>query len=190
VVSQQDVDSARNTLGNQLLAQLNTELKSKNLTVLDKAYTLESVAFTTDKPVGTESPSFNADLKAKVTGLAINTDDLDKLVKDRISQTLATNKTLEEKQDSPPAYKLKSTDPSLESAILGVHFEGQAVMNVDLNGIAQDLAGKSRSQATEILRSKAEIDRIDITLAPSWQQSFPFFAQKIDVELGKGAASQ
>jgi hypothetical protein len=65
--------------------------------------------------------------------------------------------------------------------VLQVHFEGQAVYNVDLQNIAPQLVGKSQSQVNDILMSKAQIDRVDITLAPSWQKNFPFFASKIHV---------
>jgi hypothetical protein len=66
-----------------------------------------------------------------------------------------------------------------------VHFEGKAVAKVDLNNINSELVGKSRDQANEILRNKADVERIEITLAPSWQKNFPWFKEKIEVRVAE-----
>lgn len=182
VVSQQDIDYSRNTLGEQIIKSINDKLKAGGLYLIEKAYTVEVIQFTTDKPAGTETPGFNASLKAKITGLAYSSKQLKQLVIQRITQTLSANKSLEA-ADNTPSYKLKSVDLAEGRAVLAVHFEGQAVMNVGLENMAQELVGKNRNQVTEILRSKAEIDRIDITLAPSWQKIFPFFKNRIKISL-------
>jgi hypothetical protein len=182
VVTQADLDSARNSLGDQMLLNLNSELRQKNLAILEKSYLLDSVQFTADSSAGTQSPTFQADLKAKITGLAINQDSLKKLVIDHITQTLSSNKTLTAGRNGID-YKLKTVDLAAGQEILTGHFEGQAVMNINLDDAAKDLVGKTVAQATEILRSRAEVDRIEITLSPSWQQHFPFFYQKIHLQI-------
>lgn len=180
LVTQQDIDASRTALGDQLLKMINDKLISSGLQMLEKAYAVEVLQFSTDKPVNTESPSFTATLKAKITGLAIKPEHLSSLVNDRISQTLSANKSLESTSQMPD-YKLKTVDLAAEQASISVHYEGRAVMNMNLNNITTELVGKNRRQAAEILRSKAEVDRIDITLAPSWQKNFPYLKSKINV---------
>lgn len=184
VVSQADIDSSRNSLGDQIIQQVNEKLKNNGQMLLEKAYIVDMSQFSTDKPAGTESPSFNANLKAKVAGLAISPSQLNELINSRISQTLSANKSLQS-SSTMPDYKIKSVDLNSGSAVLSVHFEGQAVLDINLSDIASELTGKSRSQAVEILKSKAEVDRIDITLAPSWQRNFPYFKNKIQVIVQK-----
>ncbi len=184
-VSDLDISNSQKSLGDALISQEQQKLSQQNLVIPDKAYIIEPEQFSTDKPSGTNSPNFEAVLKAKITALAINKQDLFKLAGDRIKQTLATNKSLEDISDNQLSYKIKSIDLSNELAVLFVHYEGQAVLNVNLDGLNEELAGKSQDQVNEFLSSKAEINKIDITLAPSWQKNFPRFANRIGVTLGK-----
>jgi hypothetical protein len=185
-VTSQDVTSAQNALADQALSELKSKIASQNLILPDKSYTLESLGFTTDQPVGAESPNFNADLKVKVTGLAFSMADLQKLIKDRINQTLNSNETV---QIQDPAhqigYTLKNIDMTSGVATIGVHFEGNAVMNINLDDITSELVNKNSTQVNDILLSKAAIDKVEITLAPTWQKTFPFFASKIHVYVVK-----
>ncbi len=64
---------------------------------------------------------------------------------------------------------------------MGVHFEGMAIMDVNVNDVASELVGKKLSEANDLLLSKSSIDKVEITLAPTWQKKFPLFASKIKV---------
>ena len=139
----------------------------------------------TDNPVGGQAPSFQATIQVKVSGIAFKDADLKTLISQRISQTLAANKTLEDKDVNSTSVKVKTYDPINQLASLAVHYEGQAVYDLNLPNIEKELVGKSQNDANEILRSKAEIDRVEITLAPSWQKNFPWFASKIKVSISK-----
>lgn|GEM_PF-695730 len=186
VISDQDIASSQSVLADQLLQQLRTKLKTRNLGLPEKTYTIEQITFVTDKPAATESPSFEADLKARVVGLALNQEQLKKLVFDRISQTLSSNKTLvANNPEKPLDESVKSVDLNTQQAVLAIHFEGKAVLGLNLDNVAAELTGKTQVQVNEILRSKAEVARIDMFLAPSWQKRFPFFAQKIHISQGE-----
>ena len=183
VITQDDATSAQAQLTQQALQQIRDKLKTQGLALADGAYNLQVVQFTTDNPVGSQSPSFHASLQVKVSGVAFNQADLDTLVNQRISQTLDAGKTLQADQPDPAIVGVKNLDLNNQLAVLSVHYQGQAVYNIDLPDISRQLVGKSQSQANEILRSKAEIDRVDITLAPIWQKNFPWFASKIKVSV-------
>lgn len=182
VITDADLTAAQNSLADQALQDLKSQLAGKNLVLADKSYTLNNAVFTPDQPSGTQTPTINADLKVKVTGLAFSMPDLQKLIVDRINQTLAVNEAV--KISSPAqeiTYSIKNLDLNASTATLSVHFEGNAVMNVNLPDLASELVGKKLSQARELLLSNSAIDKVDITLAPSWQKSFPLFAGKIKV---------
>jgi len=168
-----------------LLKQQADKLSKDNLVLLEKAYLSEVISFTADKPAGTESPTFEAALKIKLTGLAFNRQQLQKLVYDRIGQTLASNKSLEKDKDGLLTYKVKDINSGFDLASLTVHFQGRAVFNINLGEASGLLVGKSKSEVNEILRSKNEVDKIEITLAPAWQRNFPWFAGKIEVKIGQ-----
>jgi hypothetical protein len=181
VISQSDLDSAKTRLQDEALKQVQDKLGSSGGVLEDGAFMENNVQFTTDNPAGAQTPSFTGNLQEAIAGVSFKRDDLTKLIFQRIGQTLDINKTLEQSNPDRTVIKVKSVDVNNGLVVLEVHFEGQAVFNVNLQNIAPELVGKSLSQVNEILRSKAEIDRVDITLAPSWQKYFPFFVNKIQV---------
>ena len=183
VITQDDATAAQAQLTQQALQQIRDKLKTEGLALANGAYNLQVVQFTTDNPVGSQSPSFHATLQIKVSGLAFNQADLDNLVNQRIEQTMDAGKTLKPDQPDPAIVGVKNLDLNNQLATLSIHYQGQAVYNIDLPDISRQLVGKSQTQANEILRSKAEIDRVDITLAPVWQKNFPWFASKINVNV-------
>ncbi|MFA5991707.1 MAG: hypothetical protein WC794_05700 [Candidatus Doudnabacteria bacterium] len=182
-ISQEDVDNAKKQLQNKALQEINDKLKGSGLVLTDKAYIFEITQFTTDNAVGTQTSNFSAALQAKVTGLAYNEKDLSDLITARIGQTLSSNKTLKFDDTQPFAVKVKNLDIINELGTLSVHFEGQAVFNVDLPNITPELVGKSQNEVYEILRSKAEIEKVEITLAPSWQKTFPLLVSQIKLNI-------
>ena len=187
VISQDDIDSAKAQLQKTALAEITQKLQAQGAVMPPNGYTMSITQFTTDSPAGTQTPSFQATLQAQVSGLSFKSDDLNKLISQRITQTLASNKTLEQGQAAQTTYVAKNLDLTNQLALLEVHYQGQAVFNLDLPDIAPELVGKSQSQVNEILQSKAEIDKVEITLAPAWQKNFPYFASKIHVIVGQEA---
>ncbi len=185
VISQEDAALAKTQLEQKALAQVREKLSATGLVLPDKAFAFESEEFAPDNPIGTEAPVFQGALQIKVTGLAFKKTDLSDLITKRINETLAANKTLQVKNPENTVYTVKSLDMANQLLVLAVHFEGQAIYNLNLPYIAPELVGKTQNQVNEILRSKAEIDRVDITLAPAWQKNFPFFAGKINVSISQ-----
>lgn len=185
VISQEDAVAAQTRLEQKALDQTREKLSELGLVLADKAFAFSGQEFSTDNPIGTESPFFQGAMQTKINGLAFKKTDLENLISQRINQTLASNKTLQIKSPDQTVYTIKSLDQTNQLAVLEAHFEGQAVYNIDLPNIAPELVGKTQSQVNEILRSKAEIDRVDIILAPSWQKNFPLFSSKINVSISQ-----
>ncbi len=181
-VSEDDLKNAQEELTNILIQNLRQDLSAQNLILVDKAYTAEPINFETDKPVGTESPSFNASLKLSVKGLAFNNQELQKLILERINQTLSLGKELKSANWDLNNIRVKALDLSNGVLTLLVHFEAKSVSRLNLNSLKPELKGKSLNQVNEILESKPEIDRIDVHLAPFWQKNFPWFSSKITIE--------
>lgn len=183
IISQEDLDNAKKQLLDEGLEEINSKLKAGGMVLTDKAYNFEVTQFTTDSAAGAQTPNFTASLQAKVTGLAYSQQDLSSLISQRIGQTLSSNKTLQFSTANPAMVKVKNLDLNNNLASLAIHFEGQAVFNVDLANITPELVGKTQNQVYEILRSKAEIEKVEITLAPYWQKSFPLFVSRIHLQI-------
>jgi hypothetical protein len=146
---------------------------------------LEVLQFTTDKPAGSQSPNFEAFIKLKIEGLAINAENLNKLVTDRITQTLASNKVLEDKlKDDAVVFKMKDLDLKNELGVLAVHFQSKVWYTVpNLEDYPKQLKGKTPDQVNDILIKRDEIERIDVVLIPSWQKRFPWLENSITLKI-------
>lgn len=183
VVTDQDLAAAQDQLKQTMLTELRGKLAAQSLTFLDNAYTIQIASFTTDKPVNTESPTFTAEASGTVSGLAFKIDDLSKLIFNRVQQSITGNKTLTPDPNLSASYRIKSFDFGAGAAVLTAHFQSQAVDKVNVDGLPATLVGKTPAQVNQILTAQPSIDRIDVTLAPSWQKTFPWFKQKILVNL-------
>lgn len=183
VISKDDLTNAQAQLGNQALEQIQAKLAGQSMQFSENSYRMEALEFSSNMPVDTETPSFEAGLTAKITGLAFSQNDLKNLVVERISQTLAQNRYLKTQNDFKLQYKIRNLDLSLPTGALTVHFEGKAVNKINLDGLPAKLVGKSKTQAGELLQSMAEVEKAEITLAPSWQTNFPWFVKKIKLNV-------
>jgi hypothetical protein len=186
VVTDADLAAAQNSLADQAVQDLRNQLNGKGLVLADNAYSATNPVFIPDQSSGTETPDFNAELKVQITGLAFSMPDLQQLITDRINQTLPAGETLT--IDNPQkeiSYSVGNINLSSGTATLSAHFEGSAVMDVDVSDAESELVGKSLSQANDLLLSKPSIDHVTITLAPSWQKNFPLLASKIKVSVSQ-----
>ncbi|PIR96109.1 MAG: hypothetical protein COT92_02800 [Candidatus Doudnabacteria bacterium CG10_big_fil_rev_8_21_14_0_10_42_18] len=183
IISEEDVLSAEEELVKELLQNLNSKLSSRNLILVEGAYQKEVISFETDKVPGTESPSFTASIKITIKGLAINNQQMQKLVTDRITQTLSAGKRLESPDWNLANIRVKNLN--LETGLVSflVHFEAKSASEVNLEQIKPELVGKSLGQVNEILESRPEIERIDVNLTPIWQKNFPWLSSKIKLIL-------
>ena len=80
-----------------------------------------------------QTPTFDASLQAVITGMSFKQSDLTNLIYQRIGQTLDHKQNAGPKQARRTQfYTVKNLDLNNGLAVLNVHFEGQAVYNVDL----------------------------------------------------------
>ncbi|MCL5009191.1 MAG: hypothetical protein M1400_02510 [Patescibacteria group bacterium] len=186
VVSDQDVAAAQDQLKAAGLAKVQDKLKGQGLTLPEDAYTLQVEQFNSDKAAGTESPNFDAYIKLKVAGLAISETDLEKLIFDRVDQTLSGNKTLDTKDGAYQlVYKTKELQADSQLGVLSVHFQGRVWYNLStsVEDMAKELVNKTPEEANAILSQNNEIDRIDVVLSPTWQKRLPFLANNIKIKV-------
>ena len=186
VVTDQDIAGAQEQLKGDGLAQVRSKLQDQGLVLPDDSYTLQVTQFNTDKAAGTQSPNFEADIKLKLTGLAIREAELRQLVFDRVNQTLSDNKTLDTKDGAYQlVYKTKQLDGNNQLGVLSVHFQGRVWYNLSAGTaeLAKQLVNKTPDEANELLSKDNEIDRIDVVLSPSWQKRLPFLQNNIQIKI-------
>ncbi|MDE2311508.1 MAG: hypothetical protein KGJ93_00255 [Patescibacteria group bacterium] len=181
VVTAQDIASAEESLKADLISQLRQDLAAKKLVLPDNGYQIQIVSYTPDKPAGSQSPSFQADLKASVQGLAFSGEDLQRLMTARLQQNISAGHELGPNQNQPSSYSYKTVDLNAGTAVLSAHFDGQIVADVDVSGLAGRLAGKGEGEINNVLSENPGIDHIDVNFVPAWQSWFPFLSSKIKI---------
>ncbi len=80
-------------------------------------------------------------------------------------------------------YEVKLMDVVAGTATLSVHYESQAIAELDLEGLMPQLLGKTKQEAGEILLSADDVDRVEVFLKPTWQSTLPRFKQRVNVEI-------
>jgi hypothetical protein len=153
--------------------------------LLDDAYVVTPSEFATDKPEGTEAPSFNAKVKVRIQGLAFDQNQLVKILRERLAMSLSEDRSLQDVGQDQIVLKVRNVDVANGILALSIHYESKAVPEIDVTGVRQQISGKSKQEASEIMLSNPEIERVDITLAPSWQGSIPRLSSKIKLEVKK-----
>ena len=185
VISDLDVQKSREILTGQILENLQQDLKAKSLVFPEKGFALEVVSFSTDKPSGSQSPSFTAKLRATISGLAFSEANLKKIINERLIQALGIGKNFSDSKDGEKLiYSLKNSyNLGSENASLSVHYESNLIYQISVENIRESLKGKKPEEVQILLKNHPEIDHIDINLTPSWQKTFPIFQKKIQIKI-------
>ena len=182
VMSEEDNKQARKELDDMLVGQLSQKLGDKGV-VVEEGYSIANPVFNTDKPVGSESPSFQASLKADVTALAYDPSAMKELVRSRLSATLPPDSILQSADKDSISIKVRSYDFKAGTMAVTVNYESQIVTTVDPQSLRKQISGKSKQETSELLLSRENVDRVDVTLYPSWQRSLPWWKKKINIQI-------
>ncbi len=185
VVSSDDIDKAKQSLNNSLVESLRSDLAKDNLVLLDGAFNLQQMDFTTDKPAGTESLNFEVASKVHIQGLTFDKSVLASLIRQRVVLTLSSGKTLQDATKDTLSFVVKNFDFTGGTLALSVHYESQLDSNLQIGDMKAQIVGKSKQQASEILLADPDIDHIDVTLYPTWQTNIPRFGAKINLTVQK-----
>jgi hypothetical protein len=182
VISSEDITAAQTALIKTAVDQVNSGLPNDRKLV-EGAYTVELQNFTTDKPEGTEATTFNASGTVLVKGLAFNEAELQNMLRARLEESIGEDKTLQPADLDVAVYKINNLDFEAGVMQLAVHYESKAMPVINEEAMAKELAGKSQAEAEDLLLSDPDIEKVDISLSPSWQTSFPRIASKIHVQV-------
>ncbi len=66
---------------------------------------------------------------------------------------------------------------------LSLHYESAALPAIDVKALKNQVAGKSKAEASELILSNADVDKTDIAVQPVWQSVLPRFGSKIKLEI-------
>ncbi len=185
VVSQEDVNFAREELGKEILNTLKQKISESGLELPDGGYRMEVLDYSTDKSINTESPSFNAKLAVKIVGVAFSKNNFIALVKGRLLQGLSENKDLDLENQTTMVKQFKNIDLNSFNANLSVHLETKIFSKLVLSEYYEKLKGKNIKSANEFLLADENLEKVEVTLLPAWQKTFPLIKSRIKIIINK-----
>lgn len=183
VISKEDLDVAQKELTKRVVDGINANLAGSKSKLVDGAYNITIVSFTTDKPENTEAQNFSAELKVTITGLAFDENALKNMVRQRILMSLGAGKELRAADKDSVIYRIKNLDAQNGIMQLALHYESSAKPVISANELKTKLAGKSKQEASDLILANPDVDRVEITIQPAWQSGFPRLGSKIKVEV-------
>lgn len=183
VVSQQDLVDAQSKLIRKVVDGINANLVSGKVKLVDGAYSVNIESFTSDKPEGTEAQGYTVELKVNITGLAFDEAGLKNMIRQRLLSSLGAGKTLQEADLDKVIYQIKNLDVQTGIMQLALHYESTAKPNIEPVDLVNKLAGKSKQEASDLILSNPDIDKVEITVQPAWQSDLPRFGSKIHLEV-------
>lgn len=185
VVSEDDLSNAESTLSQELVSDVENELKSEvggNVKFLPSGVFLETLAKTSNKNAGDAVDNFDFTMIARLSGLAFDETDLRNVILEQIQSVLSDDKYLVEGAKEKLVASFKSLDLDNNRGVLSVHFETVVAFKIDQKSLSKFLTGKTQNEIREILLTKPEIDRVDVKFSPFFVRKAPRFTNKIQIQ--------
>jgi len=180
VVSQEDLDNAKNVLIDKLVEEAKSSL-NKDFILLNEAISKEIGEISGPK-VGTELESFNLKLKGKVYILSFAKSDLDNLVKEFLLSQTPEGKTIN-LESLKIDWTVDSVDLKKGKIVLNLNLSGTMYSIIDENSLRESLAGKSSEEIQIIFSSVSQIKNFQIKFHPFFLRKFPEEVDKIKLKI-------
>ncbi|MDB5185928.1 MAG: hypothetical protein JWL85_451 [Candidatus Saccharibacteria bacterium] len=185
VVSQQDVDGAKQKIIEQTGATVKTdatdELKHEGYVPILDTFTAGNPLITSSPNVGDEASEVTVNATVTYTMLGVKEDGLKKLIENDAKKQIDTSKqTVTDNGIEKAVYRIldKKQNGEMKLSLQTVVVAGP---QLDANAIKAEVAGKKRGDAVSSLRSRPGIKDAEIQYSPFWVYSTPKNADKITV---------
>ncbi|MFO0702602.1 MAG: hypothetical protein U0514_01860 [Candidatus Andersenbacteria bacterium] len=188
VLSQGDVDGAVKSIQDELAPQLTNEMRTQ-LTqgeeLLDGAIATSTKKTTSSVAVDAETDASQVDVTTNVVvkGFVDKGADVDAVAAEALKAQTPANQSLLDSAPSTVTHTFKSVDFKQQTLILATHAARLAVYNVDPKAVADQAAGKTRSQAHDTIQAWPEVDKVEVQLAPFWRFHLPGNPSRVKVQI-------
>ena len=189
IVSQNDLDSAEDKIVGELIKEAVIELEQSlagDYEVLSAVTYKEVLESNTDAKVGDEVDEFDFNVKAKITIIAFDKNDLLALAEAELIDMLPDDKILFRINKESLTYSLESYDVDNKTASAKVHLEGTMVLNSSSPILDKEkLKGLDEQEVKLYLNSFQAIKDVEVKFSPFWVSSVPKLKDHIEIEVKK-----
>ena len=194
VVTQADVDKAKDALNQQDTNQVKSELKknfASDVYILDDSFTTTLGTVTSEPAVGQQANEGKLTVEATYSILGVSKRDLGSAL-DAFISTKMTNKDQQRVYDNGLGnIKLEKIDANDKVANFKVATTAQYGPQFDTENLKEQVAGKKYGEARSYLQGLPGVKGIDMSLTPFWARSLPGAGRiTIKLDVDKNTLSQ
>lgn len=188
IVSQGDIDGAKQKVLDRIKPEAEKELKTK---FEDQGAVAISESLKAGDPTVTSSPNANAEgtevnvsITVTYNQAGVKQDDLKQIIEADVKRQIDTSK--QQMQDAgldKAVFRVTSATPT------ETRFQLQTVATagpqLDTEGIKKEIAGKKKGETTAIILGRPGIKDVDVNYSPFWVYSTPKNTKHIRIEFEK-----
>lgn len=185
-IEQADIDKAVNELKDSLLARAKEEIGGIYGDYSQIIYQIDNNSITQqlDGKVGEEKNKFTANMKAMVTVVAFQDDQVFSLAQQNLSSSLPDDKKLVGFEKKDLNLNLTSANVEDGSAVINASFVGKMALKDNAGVIEREkLAGLNKNELAGYLDSIPEISSYEVKFFPSFMKKVPKLVDKINIEI-------
>lgn len=193
IVSQSDIDGAKQKILDRIKTEGETEIKSQleQQGALPLKDTLKAgdPAVTASPSVNQEGDNVTVTVVVTYTQVGVKRDDINKIIEAQVNRQIDTSKQQVQNTglDSAVFKVTTNTDSTVKFQIQTV---AQAGPQLDIEGIKKEIVGKKRGETTSIITARPGIKDVEIDYSPFWVFSTPSRTNKISITFESANASQ
>lgn len=175
VLAESDISRAREVLSQQLAEEYRQE---NNLNKNEKL-TVETVSFSADKKVGSETESFNLKMTVKIKRLTLDESQLAALISKKIANLDLIGVTIS--QASVEDSEIAVVEDDLDGSVLvKINYVLKTKMDAANDFLdKKNFAGKSIDEVENYLMDNDQIQDVKVIISPYWRKTLPKDTVKI-----------
>ncbi len=194
VVSQADIDGAKDKAVDRITAaatqELKTQFSSESMVALADSLTASDPTVISTPNVNAEGGEVNVSVTITFSMLGVKEDDLEQIIKEDVNKSIDEEKQTIQDNGIDTASITVTDKKSADE--LSFNFKTIVVAGPELDeeGIKQEIAGKGKTEAEKLIKDRPGINDVTIDFSPFWVFSVPKNQSKITITFDQNNASQ
>jgi hypothetical protein len=188
VVSQADVDGAKQKISEQNTDAVKTELenalKNQGLFPIDSSLTASDPEVTTSAQVGDEADTVTVTQKTTYSMLGSKESDLKKVVANAVNEKIDPKKqSILDYGLADAVFKLQNQQDT--STLITLEVTAVAGSDLNISDIKKQVVGKKANDAKEVISKYPGVTQVTVDYSPFWVSSIPKSTSKITITVEK-----
>lgn len=187
VVSQDDIDNAKEQLARKLEPELKEKLvkkASENFVVSDKLIVFDDSEISKQDEVNAEVKEFTMSLNLKAQAMVYDNKSLRLFLRNKFLQDLPSGQTIAETEFGILEIEVQDRDMGLGLANLKINAIFPVAQQIDLEDVRKNILGKHEREARHYILSLDNVKDVRFIFSLSLSDKIPTDESRVDVKLG------